>query len=448
MEKHISSIPFSEASARLQKLGSEFLVVNNPDYVHPPFEIYPLTPRINSLDGRPPAAVVMDMDGTTTTTETLCIHSLETMVRRVTGRTDDNEWKGLDPDRDYPHIIGNSTTKHVEYLIKTYGDALSEKDTAAALLNAAAWTLAEGKDSKRKEEVSATLKALGWSGLTDTGFFRELVSADPFTGCSSVSDMPEGWADRLDLQSFPSRVRAAIDIYYHRYHEILSMLAQGQDSAVSEELLDGRQSIEPMPGVTEFLLLIRGEIAPDTEEILYERLMPFTGPYSPEEEAEKKAMLEKLTAMFRDHPSKAAVVTSSIRYEADIVLDELFSVIREQAADLVGKDKAESVFSTPYSFYDAVITASDSSEIRLKPHRDLYSIALHSMGIMPGDFGRVIGFEDSESGTQAIRAAGIGLCAAVPFSDTAGHDLSAAVHVLKGGLPEAILDKGLFVWGT
>jgi len=45
----------------------------------------------------------------------------------------------------------------------------------------------------------------------------------------------------------------------------------------------------------------------------------------------------------------------------------------------------------------------------------------------------------------AIRAAGIGCCVAVPFAQTLSHDLSAASHVLKGGVPEAIVDCGLFL---
>lgn len=53
-------------------------------------------------------AIVQDMDGTTT--ENLCLHSLETMVRRVTARLTPAQWTGLDRARDYPHIIGNSTT--------------------------------------------------------------------------------------------------------------------------------------------------------------------------------------------------------------------------------------------------------------------------------------------------------------------------------------------------
>jgi beta-phosphoglucomutase-like phosphatase (HAD superfamily) len=92
-----------------------------------------------------------------------------------------------------------------------------------------------------------------------------------------------------------------------------------------------------------------------------------------------------------------------------------------------------------------MITASDSSEIRLKPHRDLYSIALHRIGLGPEEFDQVIGFEDSESGTIAIRAAGVGCCVAVPFAETAGHDLSAASHIAKGGVPEAMLLEQLFL---
>ena len=94
------------------------------------------------------------------------------------------------------------------------------------------------------------------------------------------------------------------------------------------------------------------------------------------------------------------------------------------------------------------MTASDSSEIRLKPHRDLYSLALHGMGVPPDQYDRVAGFEDSESGVIAIRAAGVGCCVALPFTQSAGHDFAAAVHVLKGQFPEVILNHRCFLSNT
>ena len=102
-------------------------------------------------------------------------------------------------------------------------------------------------------------------------------------------------------------------------------------------------------------------------------------------------------------------------------------------------------FSNYKNLFDAFVTASDSSEIRLKPHRDLYSIALHQLGISKNIFDQVIGFEDSESGTIAIRAAGIGMCIAVPFAETSGHNLDAATFICEGGLPEALLNYNLFL---
>ena len=108
-----------QVSKIISTLGNEFTIVKNPDYVHPAFAIYPLAPKITAPVEQLVAAV-MDMDGTTTTTETLCIHSLEYMVRKITGRISKEQWIGLDPVEDYPHIIGNSTTNHVEYLIQKY----------------------------------------------------------------------------------------------------------------------------------------------------------------------------------------------------------------------------------------------------------------------------------------------------------------------------------------
>jgi beta-phosphoglucomutase-like phosphatase (HAD superfamily) len=132
-----------------------------------------------------------------------------------------------------------------------------------------------------------------------------------------------------------------------------------------------------------------------------------------------------------------------------IVLSEVFRVLCSEIENWPVSRSCKKVllekFSSYENIYDGFVTATDSSEIRLKPHRDLYSIALHQLGIPTSEYDQVIGFEDSESGTIAIRAAGIGLCLAVPFSDTQHHDFRAASHVLHGGLPEAILKHNVFL---
>ncbi len=152
---------------------------------------------------------------------------------------------------------------------------------------------------------------------------------------------------------------------------------------------------------------------------------------------------------FEANPVKLALVTSSIAVEASIVLGEVFRVIVEELpAWPVSSERRRRLadgFSHLDQVYDARITASDSSEIRLKPHRDLYALALHRLGVGPGDFHRVMGFEDSESGVVAIRAAGIPICCALPFAMTQGHRFEAATHVCPGGLPEVMLLKHCFL---
>lgn len=427
----------------LKELGDEFALIQNPGYIYPPFELAPLAPKITGpVDHL--VGVVMDMDGTTTTTEALCLHSLETMVRRITGRVTPEMWVGLDKQIDYPHIIGNSTTKHVEYLVKTYGSDIQREAFARALLEAALWTLADGADPQRRQEVRATLTALGWSHLLHDSQTESIVRQpkfDPAESASAIDALLTRYENALNLASFSNRVRAAVDIYYYRYHQILAGIAAGAGKQFSAELPDGQRLIEPMPGVAFFLALVRGWLGENAGR-LHDTLIAqsdFSG------QPDDVTRLANLGRYFEAHPLKLALVTSSIRYEADIVLNEVFSVLREEISGWPVCRELADRFANPAQFYDAYLTASDSSEIRLKPHRDLYSLALHALGIPPEDFGAVIGFEDSESGTIALRAAGVGLCVAVPFADTHGHDFSAAAWVLPGGLPQAILAQNLFL---
>lgn len=433
---------FQEMAARLG--ADEVAIVRNPGYLFQPYEIYALAPRRTSL--RRLAAAVMDMDGTTTTTETLCLHSLETMVRRATGRLESAEWDGLDREQDYPHIIGNSTTRHVEYLVDTYGDAFSETRFPVGFLWAASWTLVHGRDPGRRLEVEADMAALGMSSLVRDPAFLELADLPEPVGAERAVRLLPG--DRVTALRDPvNRVRAAVDIYYARYHEILAQLAQGRAEDVAREILGDASAavIDPMPGIPVFLPLLKGWFGrPEDAEALAPVLCP-----DPERHASAREALTLLGKRFAAAPARVAVVTSSIAYEAEIVLAEVFRSIRLQIEQWPVRDELRATllqrFAAPSAYYDAVVTASDSSEIRLKPHRDLYALALHRLGMPRSRFGEVVGFEDSESGVVAIRAAGIGLAVGVPFSDTAGHDLSAASIIVRGGLPEVITDHHCFL---
>ncbi|HRI48011.1 MAG TPA: hypothetical protein PK559_12970, partial [Ignavibacteriaceae bacterium] len=94
----------------LSRLGSEFVIVDNPSYINPNYDIFPLSKKLRDPLSKMIASV-MDMDGTTTTTEVLCIHSLEFMIRKFSGFLTPQQWRGLDHEKDFPNIIGNSTTK-------------------------------------------------------------------------------------------------------------------------------------------------------------------------------------------------------------------------------------------------------------------------------------------------------------------------------------------------
>ena len=446
-----------EAKQLISKLGDEFAVVKNPEFIHPEYELYPLAPKIKNAV-KALVAAVMDMDGTTTTTEALCIHSLEFMVRKLSGKISLDQWKGLDEGKDYPNIIGNSTTKHVEYLIKKYQKNFNDDQVIKSFLYAAIWTIIFGKDEKRKQEVIQTLKDLNCFEVLFDENLRHINSAtlpDEEDEEQLREYLFEKYNSNFKKLDFNSLVKIGIDVYYQRYHQILERIRLGEGKFIAEELFGNpdKHLIDAMPGIEILLPLVKGMIT-SNEEIFFSHLLVSyeikSGKKFPEKNIPKaKNSFIKLCSYFKENPLKVAIVTSSIFYEADIVLREVFKIIKS-TLDKIGTDifKPEFLinnFSDYKNYYDAVISASDSNEIRLKPHRDLYSIALHKLNIPKEKFDQVVGFEDSESGTISIRAAGIGLSIAVPFAETSGHNLKAATYVCKGGLPEVILKHNLFL---
>jgi beta-phosphoglucomutase-like phosphatase (HAD superfamily) len=58
---------------------------------------------------------MMDMDGSSTDTEKLVLEAMRQMMAEVLGKSDFQFAR-----EDFPHIIGDSTTNHVKYLVQTY----------------------------------------------------------------------------------------------------------------------------------------------------------------------------------------------------------------------------------------------------------------------------------------------------------------------------------------
>jgi len=435
----------------IRQLGSEFAVVPNPAYVHPAYELYPLAP-CPKLPLQNLRAVVCDMDGTVTTTEALCLHSLEYMVRVISRHLPRDEWGGL-TEEDHPHVIGNSTTRHVEYLIETYGDMIKPPAFFQGLLKACAWTCHYGHDPVRTGEAHTAAVHLGMGDSLDH-ILKGNLPEDAEEGIHVISGLSETQHGNIpcgnDGLGPVELVRGAIEIYYARYHQILGRIAKGDAEELASQLLGeaGNHLIEPMPGVELFLAMIRGWLDSESSGRMFDYCME-QGWCALDDPGRMRRRFLLVADKFQSNPLRVAIVTSSIAYEANVVLGELFSVLRLRVEnwpldDLI-IERIREEYRSPQHYYDGVITASDSSEIRLKPHRDLYSIALHRLGLQPSEFDQVLALEDSESGVIAIRAAGIGLCVAVPFAETTGHDLSAAVRINRGGLPQVMFEDLFFL---
>lgn len=441
----ISYVDNLTAKSQLASLSDEFVIVNNPSYIFPPFDIYALAAKpVEPL--KEIKAVLMDMDGTTTSTEVLCLHSLEYMIRLCSGLMTIEQWQGLDHQLDYPNIIGNSTTKHVEFLINKYSSSFTNKNIINNFVDSAIWTIKHGNDENRKNEVLNNIKTLNFKNLYD--FLTNSESSQNLD--SNIEYLKTEFEDFDILSDLSLVVRVCVDIYYYRYHQILWRMLSGQKDGIIKELNlhAGESLISPMPGITVLLPLLKGKIESHYKEWL-NLLINDNRDFNQQNIDTYLENFTNLCKHFHLNPAKISVVTSSIFYEANIVLSEVFSEIREKLNTFF-EDKSyianiSLLFNTYQDFYDAVVTASDSNEIRLKPHRDLYSIALHKTGVKSEDFNKVIGFEDSESGSVAIRAAGVGMCVAVPFAQTAGHNLRAAAFIAQGGIPEVILEKNFFL---
>ncbi len=436
---------------------TEFARVRNLEFVFPPFELYPLAPRTSPPLDRI-AAFAVDMDGTSTTTEPLALHSLEYMVRRITGRMDRAQWPGLDPVLDYPHVIGNSNFRHTEFLLQRYGDWLNPASLRDAFFEALLWTLANLEDSQRRHDVMLNARNCGVAEVLKDPDFKALAAGGAVDDASvAIAIRPfvqrYGGAFRADESS--TRVSASLDVYYLRYHSLLRNMAHGNMPRLDGVLAHttGSHPVAPMPGYGVFLSLIKGWLGADAEglyELLRVELLRDNHARHGAAELDRyRGRLARLALRFRQHPAKLALVTASIAFEAHAVMKQVISVVSEEVSGWpLPRDSRERLLqrlSDYRAVFDGFVCASDAHEARLKPHRDLYSIALYQMSIPQGDYTRCVGLEDTEPGIVALRAAGVGCAIALPNRDTTRQDYRAAAQEVNGGLPELILVHNLLL---
>lgn len=446
---HPISLSLAEATEELRTLAQEFTLIENPGTPFPRRDIVPLAPRHAAPQG-PLRAMLMDMDGTTTLTEDLCVAALESGLRDATRKSDGTPvLDGLNPEKDYPHIIGTSASTNIAYLLDAYAKDLQAPAMRCAFVRASAWNLNAHRDPIRRAEAETTVRICGGATWLDSPDFLNLVAR---TDASPLSPSPElgaalaRLAEPLVMESHEQLGRALLDIYYEYLHGYFTAIGRGEGASVAQAVYNDptRPAIAPLHGITLACAMAKGLLAD----------FPEAAVALAEQAADRKATpkqsyaLHRAVASFAKQPPLVALVTSSGYYEARTVLSEVFRGMRIEVTEWPLPDKTIATlvdtFKTPENYYDAIITADESHEIRLKPYRDLYTIAARNLGLDQAALRDTIGFEDTWAGVTAMRSAGVGVPCAVPFHGSRSHDFSLASHVFQGGLPEVILDHALF----
>ncbi|MCX7847007.1 MAG: hypothetical protein N2595_03110 [bacterium] len=444
-----------QAAARLLHLATtlatnEVAAVPNLGVIPAPHDLYLLAPH-TPLPVTSITAFAVDMDGTSTTTEPLALHALEYMLRRITGRINPDAWPGLDPVHDVPFVIGNSNFRHTEFLFTRYRSAIDPTAFRSSVMEAWLWTLLHMRDRQRLAEVRRHIHLCDAAAVLND---PELLSAfanppAPPEITQLIARLVARYAHSVRPSHDSLAVAAALDVYYHRYHELLQRIERGEADALAQELLGAqRHLIAPMPGYAIFVALVKGWLS-DAAARALAPVLRAAHPRSTAPAPHDLPTLLRLAQHFRSLPAKLALVTASIAYEAHVSMQEVLRVIRHEITTwplpTAARDELSARFTNYHTVFDGFVTASDAWEARLKPHRDLYSIALYQMGVPSTAYSTCMAIEDTEPGIIAARAAGFGITIALPNRDTARQNYAKAARVLHAGLPELILDHSLML---
>jgi hypothetical protein len=328
-----------------------------------------------------------------------------------------------------------------------------------AFIEAVAWTLACMTDAGRRRTVIENARHCGLGEMLND--LRDLVAHGPMEP-QDVARLVQPLVARYGPAFQPGHesqlVAAVLDIYYMRYHSILQQIQRGAGDKLARELLAGRAShlVAPMPGYDVFVPLIKGWLGPEIDalyEPLREHLLarPELG-HTPAELDRCRPRLVRLAEHFQTKPAKLALVTASIAYETHACMDEVMRVtaqqVRQWPVPAECRDRIAERMAERDRVFDGFVCASDTWEARLKPHRDLYSLALYQMGVPKDEYRLCVGLEDTEPGIIALRAAGVGCAVALPNRDTSRQNYAAATEVVQGGLPELMLARNLLLAGV
>jgi len=231
----------------------------------------------------------------------------------------------------------------------------------------------------------------------------------------------------------------------------MQRIEAGEGGQLSLELLGeaGRLLIEPMPGYDIFVPLVKGWIGERDAAALYDLLHQQLPPATRPESDIGPDGLRLLARRFTDAPARVALVTASIAFETHATMREICRVMAQRVetwpVSTACKDRVRSGLADYRNPFDAFVCASDACEHRLKPHPDLYSLALANMGLAKHDYASCVGLEDTEPGIISLRAAGIGCAVGLPNHDTSRQDFQAATALMRHGLPEVILSHNCFL---
>lgn len=416
------------------EMATEFACIENAPGLFPPKEVVPLGPRVTQLDGLP-SAIFLDMDGTTTDTEPLFLHGLAQVVRRSTGWRTVDTWEGLDPDRDYPRIVGYSTIRNLEYLYGFMGHAIQPPLFFEEILRGLQFLAEHPVPETTTDQIKTLVHGYGLEAL-------HAHAADP--GRTSTAGTAIVKECVLRFPSIPQHLftQFGLMIFYADYIRILEQVNRGEGAAVSQ-LIYGDSSIpaiHALPGIALLCALVKGWLPPSCVTALAERIRPG--------DAQAVQDLTGLSERFAQDPIPVALVTSSGSHEANLVLRAVFGSMRDEVASWPiappTRARVQAGFARHGAYFDTIVTCDDVIEGRTKPYRDPYTMALTRLGLDGDDARRVVGFEDTEAGIIAQRGAGVGLACAVPITYTLGQDFRAASHVIGGGVLDALFQHNLF----
>lgn len=455
MDKKIINV--KDALNLLNKISDEIAVIGDTDDLHPKLQFYTLAEKTTNTFLNPRAAII-NLIGSIVDISEYARLVLEYVIRQISGKYDDNSWKGLDKILDYNNLSPHSPIHNIRYLLQRYNNFINSEYFAEAYLYASIGSLILNYDEERSSQIKESLSNFGLHEIFNDEKFIEFVKKKKFDRTNShliKNYFVYKYGSKLRLSSYNDSVSATFDIYRFHFLEILRAIDNNnKEKKYPKELIEkAKKGIIVNDQFAIFFAIQKGWLGEDVKYFaesltLSYNSLPIFGKKNFHVENVCSSIL-KASKYFSENPINIAILSPLRFCESKILLKIISIESQEQIKQLSAPEKVKKkiidLLSNIESSIDILTTKSSLYDIGSNFLPDLYKLTVNKLSSKGISTSEIYGIDSSISGIIGLRSSGVGLAVLDSTAPVSNEEKQYPAIIASAGLLDIIIQYNFFV---